>query len=503
MRTLAVVNAIGLSSCVDKKIRGNFSSLSMSLKFAEKLPDVEKVILFTERVTGGAAGGGRDFGGYETIRKDSWPVDEFLKTLRDESKGFDHIFYWYADCPLLDDGITMRMFGNHKKYFAEYTFADGYPYGIAPEILRQSILSPLITLAGGDMTPVGRDTLFSIIQKDINAFDLETEISPEDMRSLRISLTADTLRNYLQLKGIIDSGAEDESSILRILKERSDLFRTRPVYIDLQIVDGCLQSCSYCPYPKIGGDILQKRNEMAVKDVAIIAEKVVDFCDDGVIGVSLWGEPSLHSGIALIIKTVLAHKSLTMVIETSGLGWKEETLKAIQAVADDRLTWIVSLDANTPGLYQELRGEGFKEATNTTLRLLELFPGQVYPQAVRMKRNEGHLEEFYRFWKEKTEDVIIQKHDHFSGFLPVEKVTDLSPLKRYPCWHLKRDLYVLLSGEVPLCREDLKGDHILGNILKEKIEDIWERGAGFYDAHRKKEYPEICRNCDEYYTYNF
>ncbi|HOV62266.1 MAG TPA: SPASM domain-containing protein, partial [Spirochaetia bacterium] len=89
------------------------------------------------------------------------------------------------------------------------------------------------------------------------------------------------------------------------------------------------------------------------------------------------------------------------------------------------------------------------------------------------------------------------------GLLPERKVTDLSPLMRFPCWHLKRDLSVLLDGTVILCREDIRKDHVLGNILSRPIDEIWRKGDEFYAAHIEKSYHELCRTCDEYYTFNF
>jgi spiro-SPASM protein len=97
----------------------------------------------------------------------------------------------------------------------------------------------------------------------------------------------------------------------------------------------------------------------------------------------------------------------------------------------------------------------------------------------------------------------VQKYDHFCGYLPDRKVTDLSPLTRFACYHLRRDLTVLLDGTVRMCREDLLGDYHVGNVLEEGIETVWERMAPYYRGHLSGELPALCENCDEYYTYNF
>jgi spiro-SPASM protein len=120
-----------------------------------------------------------------------------------------------------------------------------------------------------------------------------------------------------------------------------------------------------------------------------------------------------------------------------------------------------------------------------------------------MHENEDDLEHFFRHWKETLGNVIIQKYDDFCGRLPERKVTDLSPVKRIPCWHIKRDVTVMLDGRVLLCREDTAAEHILGNIFQEKLEAIWGRGEDYYRRHLSSSYPNICTKCDEYYTFNF
>lgn len=439
------------------------------------------------------------------------------------------LFLIRADAPLLDSALTEKMYANHRRYFADYSFADGYPHGLAPEILRSSALPQLIELAERHSVPGGRDFIFEVVQKDINAFDLETEVAPSDQRLLRVSLSADTKRNFHQLQGIIDAGGIDAESVQRVIAEQPELLRTLPAFVNVQITDGCPQACSYCPFPQFGGDILNKRGEMPLKRWKELVEIVRAFCGDATISVSLWGEPALHSQFIELAAEVLQRPSLSLVVETAGVGWSLPVLQelgrrfgspagetgppdqaepAAAAAADipvgNRLTWIVSLDANEAQMYRQLRGEQWEEALATVETLRRFFPGQVYVQAVRMQSNEEQLDAFYRYWKQ-PEDVhpIVQKYDSFCGVLPERKVTDLSPIHRFPCWHLKRDLIVLIDGSVPMCREDLKQQYLLGNLFEEDIAEVWERGVEYYKQHITEEYPELCRSCDEYYTYNF
>jgi spiro-SPASM protein len=453
-------------------------------------------------VTGTAAAG---IPGFPYARLESPGAAGLLEALREFSAGYDNLIYIFGDSPFLDAGLSRRMLENHAKYYAHYTFADGYPEGLTPEIIAARTLPALAALCQGQDLPLNRETIFSLIQKDINAFDLETELSPKDLRLLRASLTAGARRNHLLCERIAEALPKDgppaSEAILSLLEEKPEILRTLPAFIGVQITRGCPQSCMSCPYP-LFGDIAQNAN-MRPGDFDLIARKTADFCGDAVIGVSLWGEPSFHQEFPRLARSIADRPGLSLLVETSGIGWKDEIIRECGAILGPRLTWIVSLDAIHREQYTRLRGAGWDEALARAGMLLAEFPDTAYIQALRMNDNEETLETFYRTWKEKTSHLIIQKYDWFCGFLPQRKVTDLSPLDRFPCRHLQRDMSVLLDGSVPLCREDLRGNILLGNLLNDDMQTIWEKGNGFYREHLSQNYTGICGNCDEYYTWNF
>lgn len=473
-----------------------------------QLPEVKRVVALTDLPAEVLQKHWRSEWG-PIISRQEWSVEELLRQIRKESEGYEHIFYTWADAPLLDIKLSHKMFENHRRFFADYTFADGYPRGLSPEIIKPEALAQLIDLSSRHEVKVGRGFLFEIIQKDINAFDLETEVAPIDQRLLRVMLTADTRRNFMQLHRIISAGGKESRSVQKVLAEQPGLLRTLPAFFNVQITGGCPQSCSYCPYPQFGGEILKRRDEMALSRWEELLKQIKDFADDAVISISAWGEPALHSQIDEVIAKALEFPDFSLVIETSGVGWSLSKLEAVaemlkQAEKKERITWIVSLDANEREMYRELRGDQWEEALATIDLLRGYFPGQVYVQAVRMKGNEDQLDQFYQYWnKQEDVHVIVQKYDSFCGVLPERKVTDLSPIERFPCWHLKRDVQVLLDGKAPMCREDLREEYLLGNVFEDGLEKIWQKGHAYYLAHIEGEYPKLCRTCDEYYTYNF
>jgi len=500
MSTTVFINAVKLTKYAYLKLPGGDTAFQSILNASIKLPDVNKIVVIADK----------DFsqkGDFVLVHISGSYMSDLIKIFKDEIGDSENIFYLYGDTPLINIGLSLKMYKNHIKYFASYSFADGYPYGMAPEILKKTILDQLGTLSEKNRIRNNRQSIFELIQKDINSFDIETEISKIDQRMLRVSLAADTKRNFNQLNKIMENLETDkiitEESIVNLLETKQDLLRLEPSFVNVQICGACPQSCSYCPYPKVAGDVINIKDEMSLDQWGIILAKVKDFSDDAVFSISMWGEPSLHSNILGIINALLEYEKFSLIIETSGIGWKNEVLEKISKISHGRIDWILSLDAQNPESYRELRGEGWDEANSTALLLKKLFPENLYIQSVRMKDQEEFLEKFYRSWKDKGFSVIIQKHDDFCGILPDLRVTDLSPVNRFPCWHLKRDLNILIDGSVPLCREDIKADYLQGNIFADELSEIWERSNSKYIDHLNKDYPEICRGCDEYYTYNF
>jgi spiro-SPASM protein len=258
---------------------------------------------------------------------------------------------------------------------------------------------------------------------------------------------------------------------------------------------------------------------MEARQFESLLEKIIAFSGDAVIDLSLWGELSLHPQKLELIEMVLRRPELALIIETSGIGWKNNELDHCAELVEKSplrsskypraLSWIVSLDTADPARYREIRGAGFAEANDCAKKLFSLFPKDTYVQAVRTTGAEDDIERFYRFWKEAAPDtanIIIQKYNDSCGALPRKQASDLSPVQRQPCWHLMRDMPILLDGAVLLCREQIaapNGGIRLGNALTEPLDRIWEKGAALYEEHTDKKYNSLCAGCDEYYTYNF
>jgi spiro-SPASM protein len=523
MNTLAVLFAGHLKEYAFEPLFEGKNSIALSVEQAKKFAGVSKTVLLAPQ---------GDFSFLNDVQievNDAWTKRSLLEKISALQSGYDLIYFAFADCPFLDPALAGKIAQRHLEQSAEYSYADGWPFGLAPEALSPGTAGVLAKILGED-GPVERDILFSVIQKDINAFDIEAEISSVDLRCHRLNLCADSKRNFLLLKNFLGANGSKipvTEDVQRIIEQNPEILRTLPAFYPIQTTGACPQACSLCPYP-LHTDSGSRKDFMDTNRFTELLDKIVSFSGDAVIDLSLWGELSLHPEKLKLIEAVLSRESLSLVIETTGIGWKTEELEkcaalsSAQAAKDKNtypaaLSWIVSLDTIDPNKYAQRHGSGFAEAQECAKKLLKLFPKDCYVQAVRVKDEEDDTEKFYRYLKEnapfKEANIIIQKYDHFCGALEKKQASDISPVIRKPCWHIMRDMSVLLDGTVPVCKENLKAlknqnEGVLGNIFANSLESIWKKGESYYIEQCKKNYSGLCADlncegCDEYYTYNF
>lgn len=411
------------------------------------------------------------------------------------------IVFTYLDQPFVSGELTAVMLDRHRGYRADYTFADGYPRGLAPEIISGRVVAHLQSLATAE--PLTRSGLFPIVAKDINRIDVETVLSSGDHRMLRIELAADSRANVMLCERLAQREPQTLEQWESVVAQTRLEHRTLPRFVSVQVVEQEVQKLAYSPYSSMREDVLSPGRVMSAQRFSQLIEMVSSFAPEAVVHISLWGEVALHPETLSLVKSVLEHPGLSLLIETSGIGWDEQTARELFEIQDERLQLIVGLDTDDAELYAQIRGDGFREARAFAERAIEKMGRRAHVQAVRSELSEPKLDLFYKTWKAVTENVIIQKYDHFCKRLPQIRIGDLSPLHRFPCWHLQRDLHVLVDGTVPLCREDTDAAGGFGNIFSDGIESVWHSGMKRYADHVEGSFAGLCKECDEYYTFAF
>ena len=483
------------------------------------------------------------------IKKDSWNVSDLLKEMEKASgqAGASTVIYSFADRPFLDSSLTSSLLENHEKYSAEYTFADGYPEGFAPEIIHGGTLRILSNLISTNAVSEGEKkvstgSIFSVIKTDINSFEIETVLSQKDYRMLRLDFSCSTVAGKTACTRLYELSLDNKvpfaaESLSEFAEKTPSVQRTVPAFYNVQLCRNYTASSVYNPFFKLPS--LKDKISLSIKPASVMSleqfkamvSQMVSFSGSAVIGLSAWCDPVVLPNLSDYVKAVLEYPSLSVLIETDGLYVSEALASSVASVVSqspartngmDAVTWIISVDAFTSATYAKIHGEYctesdkvescgdgsycFEKARQAVSVLQGLFPGAVYPQFLRMKLNENELEAFYRYYHDKSSPsggkLIIQKYDHFCKVMPEEKSADLSPLLRNPCWHIKRDMTVLHDGSVPFCRECLDGN-IMGNVFSDGIKAVWEKMTPAAEKEMSGIHEKRCEDCDEYYTFNF
>lgn len=459
-------------------------------------------------------------------------LEQMKKLCSDNSADF--AIYAYKDLPFLNVKLTEDLINSHVEFKSEYTFADGYPYGFTPELIDAGTLGILAEISKttqkqiGD-TCVSRDSIYNLLKTDINSFEVEAELAPNDWRLYRFAFHCGKKENFMQCKALIDAAgdkieSETADGLSKIASETSGCLKTVPGFYNLQIADKVNSDYVYLPYTKayeqkFGVSPVKAVQQMAYADFEKLIENIAAYSEQAVVGLSAWGDPLNHPDILKMINKILSYKGLSVFIETDGLLITEEFTKELSTIvnnADERnngwqkIMIAIAMDSFTAETYNKLhvgtKPEDFAAAVGVITKLQEVLPGSVYPQFTRINDNEAELEGFYRYWNEKTNqsggNLIIQKYDDFAGLLPPCKPADLSPLDRNPCWHTRRDMTILSNGDVVSCRECILSN-IVGNVFKESLDAAWHKNDDVLNQHIAGKYNQMCGKCDEFYTYNF
>jgi spiro-SPASM protein len=289
MKIAAVVYAGSLSPHALQPIGGGPSAYDRCLGFVRGLPGLERFVVAEGKLP-------LPEGTAPKIAREAWTFDQLLEEMARVGQGADAVLLAWADEPFLDAALAARMLEDFRRYRADYGFADGYPVGLSAEILAPRVIPAVRGLAASIPSEPGRDSLFAAIQKDINAFDIETDISPVDLRDLRLTLACDTKRNSLLVSRLAAAGVGDAASALELIPANLGLLRTLPAFIQVQVAAACPQSCRLCAYPAFGaaatgGDVTALKGEMGLGSFASLLDQVTELSEDAVIDISSSARP--------------------------------------------------------------------------------------------------------------------------------------------------------------------------------------------------------------------
>ena len=249
---------------------------------------------------------------------------------------------------------------------------------------------------------------------------------------------------------------------------------------------------------------------LAQRDASMMDLATIDALADGLSGADdvRWslgglGDPVLHPGLEELIGAAKRKGAYGVHVATSGAAVTPEVARMIARAEVDVVT--VELTAATPEGYAQLHhGTPFARAVDGVEALLaEKRDGAplVLVEWVKVKELEGEFEEFHDHWAPKADGVVIRGACDYAGQLPDRAVMHLLPGTRGVCERLQRRMTVLPNGDVTLCEMDYLGKHVVGNVRRDRVEDLWRgRFEEVRLAHARLEFGAhpLCPSCKEW-----
>lgn len=431
---------------------------------------------------------------------------DFLKSLFTKHKT-NTIIFLPGVFPLFDLGARKAMLAVQEKYRPDYSFSEVYPSGLAPRLFGRDILRQWEINEYGEFPPT--ESLHQFIEKNINKFHVEVRYEEIDLRLLRLDFSCNSKRSILETYSVFNKiGGEEKilESLHKLIPESPSLLREHIGYIELELISDCDFACTFCFRQ------FSKQENISLSDATF--NKIIKEISAYPVPLSLvltgMGEPLLHKDVSRYIDTLLKLKNIeTLIVETNGLHI-ESLLKLSSSESLHKLKVIVNF--NSLAQYSQIHAtkQENKDIVLKNLERLALFFKQkkiesgVYLQILKIEENENEIDAVYELCEKLGVEFLFQKYNSYANQMPEKRVSDMTPLERFFCWHLRRDLVIRASGGIPFCKQDMNNTNLLGNINDLSLQQLWEKNDHAWIRHYQNDYSafSLCNSCDEYYTFN-
>ena len=273
-----------------------------------------------------------------------------------------------------------------------------------------------------------------------------------------------------------------------------------PLSLQLEPTNLCNADCTICP----GRRCMRERGYM---DWDLFTRIVDDAAKLGVrrIYLDLHGEPTLHPQIAQMIHYIKL-KGLAVRMTTNGILFDKEMgteiLQTGMTRADHIIFSILGDATNTHNLLMENSNlESIRENIGSFLNTRKQLSlrGPVIETVFRRAEDNKYEEEGYQdTWAELVDHATLGGaiSQSFANY----KIASPPIIRETSCETIQERMTVYWDGGVTVCRHDLDGDYIVGNLNEQSIEEIWnnEQLSSLRKLHREQQFAEfeLCAKCD-------
>ena len=401
-------------------------------------------------------------------------IENYLNNIYKESENYDNIIYIPSDMPLFNIEETIKLTKIHEENIAYFSYGENYPSGIVPFIIRRTAFEKLF---------------------------IEILISEYDMRYYRLYLFADSKRNAILIKRLINNESYKEMSDL--IKNNPSIRRTLPSYIEIDINNRQNVLNKYLLKSEtIKTELNKEEKNITLEEFKTIYNKILSFCSDFHMSIGSYYEPLLNSEVFDMLEFAIQNKSVNIYLETNALLLDSEKAKRLinMQSENNNLHVIIHLDTIDENVYNKIYDNGdIKTIMSNIDYYLLREPKNTYMQIVKQKDNFDYLASYYKYFDKYKIDIIMQKYYTYRGIIDDNRVGDMAPLINTGCWHLARDLFIDSYGDVYICRFDINKEKKISSIYDTSLEDIWSSLDKYYALKDL----DFCNKCDEWYLYNF
>lgn len=423
-----------------------------------------------------------------------------------QNPDIEHLVLFSNFTPFFDTKLFTELAQIHSQYAAEFTHGENIPSGIMPVIINRSAVEVLEELVEPEQLDEQKISLPSFILKNINKFAVESHFVLPDLRLLRLDYSCISLRSMVETRDLLGSLSQENENVIEslntALEKNPALLFNNPSFIQLELTTQTFRKFKYAgPSNEKAEATLSSTNWESV--MSLLSGLETEFS----VELAGPGEPLLHPEILNISKELLKEEKLEKLFITTSVPDTGKLLEIVQADTENKVVLIIECNGTESfdSLYELDTYEEFKtRLQELASNLNEVQKARVYLQTLKMIDNEKDIDELYELADTLGIQYLLQKYNSFSGQLPERRVSDMTPLKRSFCWHLRRDIVIKADGTVPFCKQDCLASEPRGNLKEKNGIALWASQR----EHWIKNYGEnlsissFCSSCDEYYTFN-
>ncbi len=398
--------------------------------------------------------------------------------------------------PLQDTALSQKLEAIHDKYIAEISFVENAPEGICPLFIHKDFFT---TMEEENLNP-GTLSLREFTEKNINQFQVEVHFEDPDYRILRLDFSGSSVDSLeLSHRFLKKAGGDwNYSQIDNAVKSFPEILLSRPWYFEIELSTACNYSCNFCPRTVA----MPQPAHLSTEILDSILSYIDSLPDAAAVALGGLGEPMQHPQFNAILENLLGQNKIhTVVLETNG-----QFLPALKPFAQSfeaQKKLHVIINVNSLEKYGELHGGQFpEEQLKAWAAIIRENPIKTYMQVLKITDNEEEIDSLYNFADQHGFEFLFQKYNNYAGLIPQRRVSDMTPLERTACWHLRRDLFIRANGDVAFCKQDVQGARTRGNLLQISLSHLYSKIEQDWKQHAKGNYNDLCAACDEYYTFN-